>query len=1069
MNEQRCVICGTVNGKYVLNCKKCGFPLDVLQRKPEQKAKIYSKAARKGYRVAQFNLGLQYEKGTGVPQNYTEAAKYFRMAADQGMGSAQLRLGVFYEYGRGVEQNYTEAAKWYRKAAEQGLPTAQYTLALLYAAGKGVPRDYYKAVRWYNKAAEQGDADAMNNLGNCYKTGNGVPVNYEEAMKYYRKSADKNNPFGQYNIGLLYEDGKGVPQNYSEAARWYSKAAEQGHKWSQFALGKFYENGLGVTKNSAEAVRWYRKSAEQGHSDALNNLGNCYKNGNGIPKNYEEAAKLYRKAAEQNNASSQYNLGLLYENGHGVPQNYQEAVKWYRLAAEQGHQWAQYNLGLLYEKGHGVPQNYQEAVKWYRKAADQGCSYAQNDLGVCFKLGRGVAVDYAEAYKWIRKAAEQNNRNAQYNLGFIFKNGQSVPQSYEEAARWFQKAADQGFEKAKTVLEELKKAGYYPPSENINKNGKETIQKLAENLNLVASQKKPEQKPLPASQNQSGEETVESLLLELNSLIGLNGVKKEVQNRINRLRIAQSAGELGSKRVFHPGTLHMVFTGNPGTGKTTVARLIGKLYGKLGVLKNPDVFVECGRDDLVAPYVGQTAPKVKAKFEEAKGGILFIDEAYSLYKPGASNDFGQEAIDTMVQYMDTMREDILVIVAGYRNEMEAFIREANPGLASRFRTTINFEDYTPEELSDIFKGMVKKDGMTLDQAAEKPLKKVIEKRSKKTNFGNARGIRNLFEDIKETHDSNLADMVGQGVQLNADVIDCITAKDVECLLDNGGKELPGLEELFEKLDAMVGLRAVKQQLRKQVAIVQAQLNAEKAGVTTLKGIGPQHMIFAGNPGTGKTTVARLVGEIYEALGLVADSSIFVECGRADLVGQYIGQTAPKVQEKVRSALGGILFIDEAYSLYQGDGKDFGQEAISELVREMENHRDNLIVILAGYSEDMRNMISNANAGLKSRFPVWLDFEDYSVAEMVQIFQSMLKNKGYQLKADSAELEKLITERSAVPDFGNGRGVRNLVDEVIAAQSLRLVSAGESIEDPSFYTEITDDDLQAVMKQENPYD
>ena len=459
---------------------------------------------------------------------------------------------------------------------------------------------------------------------------------------------------------------------------------------------------------------------------------------------------------------------------------------------------------------------------------------------------------------------------------------------------------------------------------------------------------------------------------------------------------------------------------------------------------------------------------VKKKFDEAKGGVLFIDEAYSLYNPNTPSDFGHEAIDTMVQYMDTMRDEVMVIVAGYKKEMETFIRDANPGLASRFKTVINFEDYSPSELFEILMSMIRKDGMKLEDDAEKYVKKVIRARSKNTNFGNARGVRNLFEDLKEAHDNRLGEMISQGAELNSKMIDSITAEDVKSLLKNHEEEDLDMEDLLAQLDGLVGLQAVKQQLRQQTAIVQARQNAAKAGVTTLKEIGPQHMIFAGNPGTGKTTVARLVGKIYEVLGLVADSSIFVECGRSDLVGEYIGHTAPKVDKVVRSALGGILFIDEAYSLYQGitgTNADFGKEAIDELVKEIENHREDLIVIMAGYTQEMKNMIEKANPGLKSRFPVWLEFEDYSTSELVQIFNSMLKEKGYRMAGEPGDLEALIEKASNEPNFGNARGVRNLVDKVISAQSLRLSEIGyENIHDTEMYVKIESPDLMAVMEK-----
>ena len=324
-------------------------------------------------------------------------------------------------------------------------------------------------------------------------------------------------------------------------------------------------------------------------------------------------------------------------------------------------------------------------------------------------------------------------------------------------------------------------------------------------------------------------ERTEALLNELNSMIGLSSVKEEVQNRINMILVARKAAELGSGRVFSAGTLHMVFTGNPGTGKTTVARLLGKIYGALGVLKKPDVFIECGRNDLVAGFIGQTAPLVKKKFDEARGGVLFIDEAYSLYNPDLPSDYGHEAIDTMVQYMDTMRDEVMVIVAGYKNEMETFIRDANPGLSSRFKTVINFEDYSPSELFEILTSMIRKDGMTLEGNAEKYVKKVLTARSKNTNFGNARGVRNLFEDLKEAHDTRLGEMISRGASLNTAMIDRITADDTKSLLKNNDEEELDMEKLLAQLDNLVGLQAVKQQLRQQIAIVQAQKNAVKAG------------------------------------------------------------------------------------------------------------------------------------------------------------------------------------------------------------------------------------------------
>lgn len=249
-------------------------------------------------------------------------------------------------------------------------------------------------------------------------------------------------------------------------------------------------------------------------------------------------------------------------------------------------------------------------------------------------------------------------------------------------------------------------------------------------------EKKEEEEAEPA-------EKIEDLKAELHGYIGLNTIKEEVDSLINYVTIMQRRREEGLPTPDL--SLHMVFSGNPGTGKTMIARFMSRVYKSLGILSKGHL-VETDRSGLVAGYVGQTAIKTKEVIDKAKGGVLFIDEAYALTNRGGENDFGQEAVDTLLKYMEDERDDLIVIVAGYTQLMKRFVN-SNPGLKSRFNRFMEFPDYTVDEMMGIFNMRCEKSGYTLaDDEAKETLRRRIETDSQDVDgFGNARGVRNLFE------------------------------------------------------------------------------------------------------------------------------------------------------------------------------------------------------------------------------------------------------------------------------------------------------------------------------------
>ncbi len=535
------------------------------------------------------------------------------------------------------------------------------------------------------------------------------------------------------------------------------------------------------------------------------------------------------------------------------------------------------------------------------------------------------------------------------------------------------------------------------------------------------------------------EEEMKLALESLNSMIGLESVKHEVLSLKNIVEMRKRQLEQGLSVV--PMSYHCVFTGNPGTGKTTVARIIAQIYKGLGILKKGHL-VECDRSSLVAGYVGQTAIKTNEVVDKALDGVLFIDEAYALAKDGDS--FGQEAIDTLLKRMEDDRDRLVVIVAGYTNEMKTFI-DSNPGLKSRFNRYIEFEDYSAEEMLTIFKNLATKQKYTLSEESEKTLLNIFKdvKECEDNSFGNARGVRNLFEKALINQANRLA--------RNPESEQCVfMPEDFE---DGRPKKIKKVDAMAQ-LTSMIGLQSVKQEVLTLRNIVAAQKKRAAAGLPVLPM--SYHCVFTGNPGTGKTSVARIVAEIYKDLGVLRKGHL-VECDRSSLVAGYVGQTAIKTNEIIDKALDGVLFIDEAYTLAK-DGDSFGQEAIDTLLKRMEDDRKRLVVIVAGYTNEMKNFIES-NPGLKSRFNRYIEFEDYTIDELVELFKKLAEGQKFVLSEGFEEqlrltLRNILSENTAT--FGNGRGVRNLFEKTVLKQANRLAM----IDDDNV-------DMQLLMPEDLP--
>ncbi len=559
------------------------------------------------------------------------------------------------------------------------------------------------------------------------------------------------------------------------------------------------------------------------------------------------------------------------------------------------------------------------------------------------------------------------------------------------------------------------------------------------------------------------EETTEQLLAKIEELVGMEEVKKNIKDHINYINFIKLRKEKGfedSGKI----SLHSIFTGNPGTGKTTVVNMLGKLYKKMGLLSKGHV-KEVDRSDLVAQYIGQTAPKVKKIIEEARGGILFIDEAYSLTRAKEdSNDFGHEVLEILLKEMSDGKGDIAVMCAGYPKEMQTFI-DSNPGLKSRFSHYFHFEDYMPEEMFAIAELAAKKKDVTITAEAKTYMEEMLVEvyRNRDNSFGNARYVYSLVDEAKMNLGLRLMSVPNVN-ELTNEVLSTIELADMQKVFAAQGKKKLSLEvnekllkEGLAELNALTGMNSVKEEINELVKLVRFY---KETGRDVLNKFS-LHSIFTGNPGTGKTTVARIVAKIYKGLGLLERGHI-VEVDREGLVAGWVGQTATKTQEKITEAQGGILFIDEAYALANNSSSnDFGQEAIQVILKRMEDLRGQFGVIVAGYTDNMHVFIES-NPGLKSRFDRTFKFEDYGSDDLYAIAIAILSKEKITPDPDAeTHLKAYFTHLHTNRDkhFGNARTVRGVAGEAIKNQNLRLAGMPASERTATHLATLTLEDVK----------
>jgi len=532
---------------------------------------------------------------------------------------------------------------------------------------------------------------------------------------------------------------------------------------------------------------------------------------------------------------------------------------------------------------------------------------------------------------------------------------------------------------------------------------------------------------------------------ELNQLIGLKDVKESIRHTRNFIEVQKRRSSVTGDASAR--ALHFAFMqGTAGSGAGKVAQVLGGMLLKFGVLSSGHV-LEVTRKDLIAGCTGgDVDAKMKKVARAAEGGVLLVQGADSLKDTEKSSDrLGEEALQSVTKLLETAAiatewpQRLCLVLAGRRSQLSQVLE--TPGVGSCIFARLEFSDLTAVEVAQILRHLVKSNSFQLShELTDEKLESLVRRRMARAGGDGAKNVR-LAKAMLEEAVSRQTDRVWAKETLSFTGLTALVEED---FVDKNKETNEAAQAALKRLDSIVGLKPVKEFVRSLYATLLMEQRRREMGLETPGGSPTLHMVFQGNPGTGKTTVARVVADLLKALGLLRTGHL-IEADRAALVAGYSGQTALKTKAVVESALGGVLFIDEAYALVGDDGRDsFGREALDTLIKLVEDYRQDLVVILAGYSSEMARLIE-ANPGLRSRFPTVIEFDDYTCEELLEIADGMLLQDILTLSDHSASerlkglLQKTVPKPGTKSDrqAGNGRAVRNILERAKRNQALRL--------------------------------